>query len=496
MLWWGRKTEEKIEGSRLSFAIGESRGGEIEEIIDSPVRRSIIRLNGLHFYNYAHGYKKLDKNELQLAAIAKAKVGAKFVESEIDELFTSTSLEKAREIAYEYLKQNIPEDRAFFISQIVANDTIGYGAISLLLEDRKNIEEIEINSPTAEIIVYTTKYGRCKTNLSYLSEEDFRRSVNKLLYFAEKELNSNNPIVDAQIDDIRVHAQIKPYAHAGACTSIRIGGKKEFNLSKLVENGTLTPEMLAYLWLAIDSKANIIIAGAPASGKTTLLASMISLVPKYYKIVIVEEETNELHTFADYNSVSLYSSKKGFTSQQQVSNALRMRPDRIIVGEIRGEEAKEIFSGSNLGIPFITTMHSNEGGLEVLKRLIIRPMGVEPSSLSTLDVALYMEQIGLDKRMLGKIFEYKWLSRGEISEDAGIAVSDIDKVEISEVASNGLLNPEKIKESKIIAMFAERHGMSEKKALEEFNRRAKVITNTEKSKEDLELVINKYRVVK
>jgi len=114
-----------------------------------------------------------------------------------------------------------------------------------------------------------------------------------------------------------------------------------------------------------------------------LLSSLLTLIPRYNKVVVVEEEANELGEFAA-NYVSIYSTKKGINLQQQVINTLRMRPDRLIIGEIRGEEAREMFSGSNLGIPFMTTMHSNDGGLSILKKLLVKPMSVEPSALACL----------------------------------------------------------------------------------------------------------------
>jgi len=238
-------------------------------------------------------------------------------------------------------------------------------------------------------------------------------------------------VVDAELENIRVHAQVRPYAHAGAFASIRIGGKKQLGINKLIANGTTNPEVLAYLWLALDAKLNVIISGAPASGKTTLLASLLTLIPRYNKVVVVEEEANELGEFAA-NYVSIYSTKKGINLQQQVINTLRMRPDRLIIGEIRGEEAREMFSGSNLGIPFMTTMHSNDGGLSILKKLLVKPMSVEPSALGMLDLAIYMKQLDLSKRIVESIYEYRWLSRGEINE-GGIDVGNVDKVEINQV---------------------------------------------------------------
>ena len=84
-------------------------------------------------------------------------------------------------------------------------------------------------------------------------------------------------------------------------------------------------------------------------------------------------------------------------------NALRMRPSRLMVGEVRGEETRELFSSANLGIPFITTMHSNAGGMDIVKKLMVRPMGVESRSLSMLDVALYMRHADISRRVLSDV---------------------------------------------------------------------------------------------
>jgi len=476
LLPFRRKQEEETEVIPLTFSIEAKGGGDVQEVIELPIRRSIIKLNGRYLYVLGSDQKPMLRQELNLASIAKGKILEFFLNNNDDvEIFSPTTFEKAREIAFNYLKQNIPEERAYYISYITAIDTIGYGAIGLLLEDKNNIEEIEINAPTSPIKVYTTKYGRCETNLAYNSELEFRRSINKLLYLAEKEVNVNNPVVDAELENIRVHAQVRPYAHAGAFASIRIGGKKQLGIDKLIANGTANPEVLAYLWLALDAKLNIIVSGAPASGKTTLLASLLTLIPRYNKVIVVEEEANELGEFAA-NYVSIYSTKKGINLQQQVINTLRMRPDRLIIGEIRGEEAREMFSGSNLGIPFMTTMHSNEGGLSILKKLLVKPMSVEPSALGMLDLAIYMKQVDLSKRIVEGIYEYRWLSRSEISE-GGIDVGNVDRVEINEIVKNGLLDYEEIRKSKVFDAFAKARGLSGKRVLEEFRKRTKFLEN-------------------
>ncbi|MGB9732543.1 MAG: ATPase, T2SS/T4P/T4SS family [Candidatus Micrarchaeia archaeon] len=471
-----RKDDMQQKEIPLGFRIDCMAAGETREIIESPIQRSITRQNGLYNYNVGSNQKELSKQEMALVGRAKAEISALFLseagEMEISSIFGAGSFEKARSVALEYLRRFLPEERAFYLSYIAAEDTVGFGALGLLLKDSKNIEEIEINSPTAPINVYTVKYGRCRTNLSYTNEGEFRRSINKLLYLAENELSSSNPIVDAEVGNIRIHAQTKPYAHSGGFASIRIGGEKELNLGTLISNGTATAELLAYIWLAMDSKLNILISGAPASGKTTLLASLTSLIPKYNKIVMIEEEANELEPFAIGNAVEIYSSKKGVTPQQQVINALRMRPDRIIVGEIRGKEAREIFAGSNLGIPFMTTMHSNENGLAILHKLLVEPMGVEVGALAMLDLAIYMKQVGLNKRVVDTLYEYRWLSRGEVDGEEGVDLGGTERVVIEEVAKNGAICQEKLKSSKIIERFSSERGLSTKRALEELKKRA------------------------
>ncbi len=495
-----RERAEK-ENIPISFNILENVGGEVQEIIELPIQRSIIKANGYYAYNFASDQKPLSEQDRKLLGEAKSLIASDITNSipegmELKEIFSPTYFEKAREVALGYLKSYLPTERAYYISYIAASDTIGFGPISLLLEDSKNIEEIEINAPTLPISVYTSKYGRCSTNLRYNNEEDFKRSINKLLYLAENEINSTNPIVDAEIGNIRVHAQIKPYAHSGGFASIRIEGRKEIGVKKVVSNGTASPELLAYIWLALDSRLNIIIAGAPASGKTTLLSSLISLIPRYNKIVIIEDETNELENSAFVNAVSIYSSKKGITQEQQVINALRMRPDRLIVGEIRGKEAREMFSGSNLGIPFMTTMHSNEGGLSILRRLSVQPMSVEASALSMLDLAIYMKQTEVSRRRIDIVYEYSWLSRGEIDGTQGIDVGNVDKVSIEEIAKNGLIDLEKLKDSKVIGRFAYKNGLSRKKAIEELKKRAEFIKSMQNLKEqEIEEEINKYGVL-
>ena len=236
--------------------------------------------------------------------------------------------------------------------------------------------------------------------------------------------------------------------------------------------GSLDANILAYLSMAVEARMNMVVAGAPASGKTTLLSIIGSFIPKQSKLVVIEEDINELK-FEEpvMNVTSLYGSRFGnINPSDQVINALRLRPDRIIIGEIRGREARELFSGANLGIPFITTMHSNEENLAIIKRLISNPMAVEARSMSMLDLAIYMRQSGVRSRIVSSINEYRWFSRAET--EAGMDIGDGESVEEVKVAKDGIMPPDCIDGSKVIACYAKFAAITGRSASKEFRRRA------------------------
>ncbi|MDE1828673.1 MAG: Flp pilus assembly complex ATPase component TadA, partial [Candidatus Micrarchaeota archaeon] len=173
----------------------------------------------------------------------------------------------------------------------------------------------------------------------------------------------------------------------------------------------------------------------------------LSFVPRYIRGIAIEEDVNELKFYSNLSSmVSLYGSKQknSVSTKEQVINALRMRPELLIVGEMRGEEAKELFSGANLGIPFFTTMHSNDSEMSLIKRLLVRPMSVDPQALSSLDISIQMSSKGIESREIAEITEYKWLSRAEIL-DGGIRVGD-DMLRIDPISVNSAVNPNLLKE--------------------------------------------------
>ncbi|MEM0094615.1 MAG: type II/IV secretion system ATPase subunit [Candidatus Micrarchaeaceae archaeon] len=483
--------------SRLSFVISELPSSEKVEEIGLKIPRSIVKIGNAYYYLLNPGSATLSQREESIAGTVKASV----IERASSNSEKSSSFVEIEEIAKSELLKYMPQERAFYIAQLIAHDTIGSGPISILLEDKQNIEEIEVNSPIMPISIYHARYGRCQTNMRFADEYSFVNTINRFIISTEKELNDENPIIDTQVNDARLHAQIKPYVNSGAAATIRVGGKKDLNISTLLKNGTVNEEVLAYLWLAIESNLNIVIAGAPASGKTTLLNAILSFVPKYNKIITIEEDINEIKFYQNaINVVSLYGSKYNgaVATKEQVINALRMRPDRLVVGEIRAEETKELFAGANLGIPFMTTMHSNEDGLSLLKKLLVKPMAVDPNAVSALDISIFIAHIGITRRMLSEIYEYKWLSRAE-SENTTAVIDDSNAVEILKVVGNGAINPSSLQKSKVINAYSLHNGISKNAALREFKARQAYINRICKDTDStLEIIsrINAYKAIK
>lgn len=336
------------------------------------------------------------------------------------------------------LEPTMDAQRKAALARIIAADTAGFGPVEFLwMDGGGELEEVEINHPCREIAVYHRKHGRCMTNLVLRGEKQFRRVMNSILRPIGNSLDNLHPAVDAQLPDgSRLHAQIYPLALSGASANIRFFTNEGWTIPMMIKAGTISAEMGAFLWMAVESrKASMVITGPPAAGKTSFLSALLAFIPKGERVISVEEEMNELRfydTFIDWVPLrGAYEERKQEAARkaqsvsnlktpiEQVINALRMRPDRIIVGELRGAEAQKLFSSANLGMPFMATMHSNERGTAVVKRLHSPPMNVPADALSQLDLVVSMTMDAEKKRRVTEISELAWRSRGHFPEGLG-----------------------------------------------------------------------------
>jgi len=456
----GRKIEHtKIKRLALTFIITN----DFPKVIEYKSEYVVIGKLGKE-YRYSLMLPPLTKEDIDEAGLVKKMV--------VDTISTSNIQNNI--IMFDTVKSiaaNLIGNKVSSIPYLIAHDITKHGPFSVIMDNREGIEEILVNSPKSNLYVYHSKYGYCKTNLRFCEEGAFRFMINKLISNTEKELNDNSPIIDAHMKDgSRVHAQTKPYSVEGGIASIRLKPKKSIGIKKLMESTDISVDELAYIWMALDSSLNIIMAGAPASGKTTLLKAICSFIPRFERIIIIEEDINELSGFGEfYNVVNLKGSsfKNHISLEKQVLNSLHLRPDRLIVGELRGKEAREIMFGANIGVPFITTMHSNSAE-EAITRLKTKPMSVENSLISMIDLVIFLKR-EQNKRGIESIIEYRW------GKDAD-TINPIKEYEAHTIFWKDKQGLEELRNSKVIEKFATLEFITKKKAIDEMIKRSKYLS--------------------
>jgi len=251
------------------------------------------------------------------------------------------------------------------------NEILGYGPLQTLLDDPE-VTEIMVNGPYQ---VYVERHGRIEmTSVRFRDERHLMRIIEKILLPLGKRVDERVPMVDARLPDgSRVNVVIPPISLNGPCVTIRKFSRDPFTMSDLISLGTLTPEAAQFLQAAVQAKLNILITGGTASGKTTLLNVLSAFIPNDERIITIED-TAELQLRQDH-VVRLEARPPNIegvgevTIRDLVRNALRMRPDRIIVGECRGGEALDMLQAMNTGHEgSMTTIHANNPR-EALSRL-------------------------------------------------------------------------------------------------------------------------------
>ena len=253
------------------------------------------------------------------------------------------------------------EDRDRLLSEI-ADDVVGYGPLERLLADEA-ISEIMVNGPSE---IWVERQGRLyETTLRFTDDSHLRRIINKMVAQIGRRIDESSPMVDARLPDgSRVNAVIAPLSLSGPLLTIRKFQQKRFDLDELIRIGTLSRETVDFLRLAVEAELNILISGGTGAGKTTLLNALSAAVPNSDRIVTIEDAA-ELQLVQDH-VLRLESRPKNIegegeiTIRELVRNSLRMRPDRIIVGEVRGAEALDMLQAMNTGHEgSLSTVHAN-----------------------------------------------------------------------------------------------------------------------------------------
>ena len=254
-----------------------------------------------------------------------------------------------------------PEVRSAVLDSAVA-DLIGYGPLELLLPDRE-ISEIMVNGAKQ---VFIERNGEViETDVSFTDDEHVMRIINRMVSPLGRRVDADNPTADARLPDgSRVNIAIPPVAVDGPTITIRKFLETKITLNELIELGTLTQYMARFLEACVAARLNILITGNTSSGKTTMLNLLSGFIPNRERVVTIEDavelKLKQRHVIRLETKLPNVDGTGEVTVRDLVRNALRMRPDRIVVGEVRGGEAMDMLQAMNTGhTGSLTTLHAN-----------------------------------------------------------------------------------------------------------------------------------------
>jgi flagellar protein FlaI len=283
--------------------------------------------------------------------------------------------------------------------------------VPLLLRD--DLEEIMVIGNGLPVYVYDSKRGMQATSIT-LEEGEIREIIQKIARFSGRSVSDASPLLDARLPDgSRVNATLPEVTPKGSTITIRRFRRNPLNIADLIRLRTMSPKLAGFLWLAVEGlrtkPANILISGGAASGKTTTLNVLSSFAPEDERILSVEDvlevSLRHKHWVPMETKPPIPGGGGEVTMDALVKNALRMRPDRIIVGEVRAEEALTLFTAMNTGHDgCMATIHANSAR-EAILRLRSHPMNVPDIMIPALDLIVAQRRQIKDGRMLRRVVE-------------------------------------------------------------------------------------------
>lgn len=319
----------------------------------------------------------------------------------IDKKMKILAVEFGMNMSYESYKK---------IYYYLCRDFIGFNEIDPILRDYF-IEDIECNGVNSPIYVIHRIYRNVKTSIIFKEMEKLESLVEKLAQRCGKHISYADPILDATLPDgSRINATYTPdITSKGPTFTIRKFTKTPWTPIQLIAFRTLSPEMLAYLWMLVQYRMNILITGGTASGKTTLLNAVAFFIPPEARVVSIED-TRELNLPRENWLPSVVRSSAGNKKENEITlftllrSSFRQAPDYVIVGEVRGKEAFVLFQGMASGHSSISTMHSDSVDT-LIKRLETPPIELSPTLLNVLDCVCIMTHAIVNKEETRKLRE-------------------------------------------------------------------------------------------
>jgi len=332
-------------------------------------------------------------------------------------------IDKTSRLLIEELALRLSEQSYKKIFYYLFRDFVGLNEIEAMMKDYF-IEDIECNGTDTPLYIIHRAYRNMKTNIQYSSIDRLASFVEKLAQRCGKHISYANPLLDGSLPDgSRINATYtQDISSRGPTFTIRKFTKIPWNPIQLLLKGTVCPEMLAYFWLLLEYKSNILISGGTASGKTTLLNAIAFFIPPEARVVSIED-TRELNLPREnwLPSVARTSLGEGKTGEVDLFSLLkssfRQNPDYVIVGEVRGKEAFVLFQGMASGHSSISTIHADYVST-LTKRLETPPIELSPTLINTLDCVAIMTHAVFEKQETRKLKEVVEIVNIEKNGDA------------------------------------------------------------------------------
>jgi len=406
---------------------------------------------------------------------------------------TSEYIDKTARLLIEELNINVSSDSYNKIFYYLFRDFVGLNVIDSLLRDYF-IEDIECNGINTPVYIVHRVYRNLKTNIQFNDIDKLASFVEKLAQRTGRYISYAQPLLDGSLPDgSRVNASYtKDVTSNGPTFTIRKFTKTPWTPTQLIAFNTVSPEMLAYFWILMQYKSNILISGGTGSGKTTFLNALAFFIPPEARVVSIED-TREINLPRENWLPAVARPSIGIGKVGEVDlfallkSSFRQMPDYLIVGEVRGKEASVLFQGMASGHPSLSTMHADSVDT-LIRRLQTPPIELSPSLVNSLDCVAIATHATVNKHETRRIREV---------------------VEIINVNNDGtaLINTPLVwdptndsfyfkKQSKIFEKIAEKQGLSLEHLQKEFKIRTRLLFELYKRKifgfEEVGKIINEY----
>jgi len=292
-----------------------------------------------------------------------------------------------------------------FYAETIVREMIGYGSLDLLLQDDQ-LEELMVLGPNKPVYIFHRKHDMLKTNVVFGTDDDIKAIIDRIARDIGRRIDVRTPLLDARLPDgSRVNATIPPISIEGSTITIRKFREDPLTVVDLIKYGTMSSELAAFFWVCVEGlrakPANCLVSGGTGSGKTSTLNVLAAFIPRGERILTMED-TAEIKIPVEH-WIRFETRPPGIEGSGEVDmdtlvkNSLRMRPDRVVVGEIRGKEAATLFTAMNTGHDgSMGTVHANNAQ-ETLVRLKSPPMNVPELMLGALNLIIIQKRIH-DKR--------------------------------------------------------------------------------------------------